>query len=55
LHEKRRTIFSVAVVQHLTATYHLLDPGLSAAGRRLSRWRLRLNVDPDELDAVRGT
>jgi predicted transcriptional regulator of viral defense system len=39
----------------LTATYHLLDPGLPAAGRRLSRWRLRLNIDPDELDAVRGT
>ncbi len=35
--------------------YHVLDPGLNAEGRFLARWRLRLNVDPDELRAVGGT
>lgn len=39
----------------LTATYHLLDPDLPATGRRVARWRLRLNVGIDELDAVRST
>ncbi|MBI5511454.1 MAG: transcriptional regulator [Deltaproteobacteria bacterium] len=39
----------------LSATYHLLDPGLPAEGRFLARWRLRLNVDPEELRAVGGT
>ncbi len=36
----------------LTATYVRLDPVLPAEGRRLRRWRLQLNVDPDELRAV---
>lgn len=39
----------------LTDTYHLLDPTLPAEGRRVARWRLRLNVSPDELQAVRIT
>ena len=39
----------------LTATYHLLDPTLPAEGRRVARWRLRLNVTPDELVASRNT
>jgi predicted transcriptional regulator of viral defense system len=39
----------------LTATYHLLDPTLPAEGRRVARWRLRLNVTPDELVAARNT
>jgi len=36
----------------LTATYVRLDPALPAEGKRLRRWRLQLNVDPDELRAV---
>jgi predicted transcriptional regulator of viral defense system len=36
----------------LTETYVRLDPVLPAEGRRLRRWRLQLNVDPDELRAV---
>ena len=36
----------------LTATYVRLDPALPAAGKRLRRWRLQLNVDPEELRAV---
>jgi len=39
----------------LTATYHLLDPTLPVEGRRIARWRLRLNVSPEELQAVRST
>ncbi|MCC7384054.1 MAG: transcriptional regulator [Deltaproteobacteria bacterium] len=39
----------------LTATYHLLDPTLPAEGHRVARWRLRLNVSPEELEAVRST
>jgi predicted transcriptional regulator of viral defense system len=36
----------------LTATYARLDPILPAEGKRLRRWRLQLNVDPEELRAV---
>ena len=36
----------------LTATYVRLDPTLPAEGKRLRRWRLQLNVGPDELRAV---
>ncbi len=36
-----------------TATYQRLDPLLSAEGAFVSRWRLQLNVTPEELDAVR--
>jgi predicted transcriptional regulator of viral defense system len=39
----------------LTKSYHLLDPSLPKEGRYLARWRLQLNVNPDELLAVRGT
>jgi hypothetical protein len=39
----------------LTDTYHLLDPTLPAEGRRMARWRLRLNVSPEELQAARST
>jgi predicted transcriptional regulator of viral defense system len=39
----------------LTATYHLLDPDLPAEGRRVARWRLRLNVSREELEAARST
>ncbi|MEE9217791.1 MAG: type IV toxin-antitoxin system AbiEi family antitoxin [Acidobacteriota bacterium] len=39
----------------LTATYVSLDPVLPAEGKRLRRWRLQLNVEPEELRAVVGT
>jgi len=39
----------------LTATYVRLDPVLPAEGKRLRRWRLQLNVAPEELRAVVGT
>ena len=37
----------------LTATYHRFDPLLPAEGAFISRWRLQLNVTPEELDALR--
>jgi predicted transcriptional regulator of viral defense system len=37
---------------HLTASYMLLDPLLPAEGPYQARWRLRLNVGPDELRAL---
>jgi predicted transcriptional regulator of viral defense system len=36
----------------LTATYVRLDPVLPAEGKRMRRWRLQLNVDPEELRAM---
>ena len=37
----------------LTSSYALLDPVLPAdGGKFLHRWRLRVNIDPEELDAV---
>jgi len=39
----------------LTATYQLLDPTLPVEGHHVARWRLRLNVIPEELEAVRNT
>jgi predicted transcriptional regulator of viral defense system len=39
----------------LTATYAELDPTLPAEGTYVSGWRLRVNVSPDELEAVRRT
>ena len=40
--------------RRLTATYHLLDPTLPDEGKRLARWRIRVNVTPEEVVA-RGT
>jgi predicted transcriptional regulator of viral defense system len=38
----------------LTKTYSLLDPGLFQEGKFISKWKLRLNIDPDEIkNAVR--
>lgn len=37
----------------LTNTYQRLDPIMPGDGRHLSRWRLQLNVSPEELKAVR--
>ncbi len=39
----------------LTATYHLLDPALPPEGRRIARWRIRVNVTPEEIETVRST
>ncbi len=41
--------------QSLTPTYVLLDPILPKEGTYLARWRLRVNITPRELEAVRGT
>ena len=38
--------------RRLTSTYVTLDPVLPPEGKYLRRWRLRLNVPPDELRAV---
>jgi predicted transcriptional regulator of viral defense system len=40
--------------QSLSATYQRLDPVLPAAGPHLARWRLQLNVSPEELRMVRS-
>jgi len=37
---------------HLTTTYVRLNPGLPAAGRFLRRWRVQLNVSPEEIRAA---
>jgi predicted transcriptional regulator of viral defense system len=39
----------------LTPTYQRLDPLFPNEGRMLARWRVRLNIEPDELDAVRSS
>jgi predicted transcriptional regulator of viral defense system len=39
----------------LTQTYELLDPLLPREGKFVARWRLRLNVSPDEIKAAVGT
>jgi predicted transcriptional regulator of viral defense system len=36
----------------LTASYALLDPMLPAEGKPAARWRLTLNVDPEEIQAA---
>ena len=39
----------------LTETYALLDPLLPSEGKFVARWKLRLNVSPEEIQAVVGT
>ena len=39
----------------LTATYVPLDPILPREGPHLAKWRLQINVSPEELQAVRST
>jgi predicted transcriptional regulator of viral defense system len=39
--------------ERLTAGYQRLDPLFPAEGKRTARWRLQLNIEPEELDAVR--
>ncbi len=41
-----------ALRRRLTRTYVPLDPVLPIQGKYLHRWRLRLNVEPEELHAV---
>jgi len=41
-----------ALQRRLTSTYVTLDPVLPAEGKYLRRWRLRLNISPDEFRAV---
>ena len=36
----------------LTATYMLLNPMLPTEGKFIARWRLRLNVSPEEIEAT---
>ncbi len=36
----------------LTASYAILDPMLPEEGEFLARWRLRLNVEPEEIESV---
>ena len=36
----------------LTPTYALLDPTMPAEGKFIARWRLRLNVSPEEIKAI---
>ena len=38
--------------EQLTSSYAILDPLLPEEGRFLARWRLKLNVDPDEIASV---
>ncbi|MEI9480006.1 MAG: transcriptional regulator, partial [Deltaproteobacteria bacterium] len=37
---------------HLTETYARIDPVLPAEGKFIRKWRLQLNVSPDELLSV---
>ena len=39
----------------LTDTYLLLDPMLPKEGVHLRRWRIQLNITPQELETVRTT
>ncbi|MBI2920026.1 MAG: transcriptional regulator [Planctomycetes bacterium] len=41
--------------RELTPTYDLLDPVLPREGNYIARWRLRLNVTPEELQAAGRT
>jgi predicted transcriptional regulator of viral defense system len=39
----------------LTATYDPLDPLLPREGPHLAKWRLQINILPEELQAARST
>jgi predicted transcriptional regulator of viral defense system len=41
--------------QSLSATYQPLDPILPREGTRVARWRLQVNISPEELEGVRAT
>ena len=36
----------------LTSTYMLLDPAMPAEGKFIARWRLRINVSPEEIKNI---
>jgi len=38
-----------------TRTYHLVDPSLPPEGPYDGRWHVRLNVDPDVVEAQRNS
>jgi predicted transcriptional regulator of viral defense system len=38
--------------ERLTMTYSILDPVMPIDGKFLARWRLQLNVSPEEIEAV---
>lgn len=55
-------LYKIGTMEHLetllgslTDTYARLDPLLPAEGKFLRKWRLQLNVTPDELLSVVGT
>lgn len=39
----------------ITKSFTLLDPSLPAQGKYFSKWRIRINLNPDELKAVART
>src|SRR5208337_5492320 len=41
--------------QTLTSTYQPLDPILPREGPHVARWRLQVNISPEELEGVRAT
>jgi predicted transcriptional regulator of viral defense system len=41
--------------QPLTSTYQPLDPILPRGGPHVARWRLQVNISPEELEGVRAT
>lgn len=41
--------------RHLRTTYNLLDPSMPTEGRYMARWKLRLNVGQDEIEATRSS
>lgn len=45
----------VRLRRSLTATYAPLDPVLPRDGPHLTRWRIQINVPPEELNAARST
>jgi len=41
-----------ALRKKLTSSYAILDPTLPVEGKFMARWRLRLNISPEEIEAV---
>lgn len=46
---------TIRLQEKLTNSYEVLDPLLPNEGKHISRWKLRLNVDPEEIEAARST
>lgn len=47
--------FEGALKEMVSESYALLDPTLPDEGRRVRKWRVRVNLDPDELRAALKT